>query len=592
LDGIPLAIELAAARVKVLSAEQIASRLDDRFRLLTGGSRTAFPRHQTLHALIDWSYGLLSEPERMLFRCLSVFRGGWRLEASEAVCPCGGQAEIEVLDLLVGLVNKSLVSIEIKDGEVQRYRMLETIRQYSHEKLVEAGEVVQMCNRHLEYFATYAEFMEKKLRSSTYLDALEHLDTEIDNHRAALAWAFGGGGTQRSWQNVKITDGLRLANALGRYWMNRGLFQEGHDWLRKALAMPVDVGRMLSLRAWAYIHAGILSNEVGSQSTAQQLFGESVILFRQSDNRPGLALALIQYGKMLADVYPSIPHPVNYASGIAHIEEGIAIIEELGDISNLGEAFIAKAYIAYTHKDYKTQQTMLKKSIACFEKAGDFLTTEYLKGSLAWNALYQGDYETARRLYEYYLEFCRKVNNKIEIAHVLQWLGLIAIFRKNLTQAENCFQEDMYIFKEIGILGGVVWVLRWIGGINYYQGHVTRAKELFLESQSLGHTLHYDDRYGDPGGNLEFVLWMGVIAKNLGQITLAARFLGAVEAVEETFFQHSHPYSYWLHEQITGKERSALDGVTFAAAWTEGRKLTLEQVLEEALDFCHQNMPP
>jgi non-specific serine/threonine protein kinase len=204
LDGMPLAIELAAARVRVLAVEQIAARLDDRFRLLTGGSRTVLPRHQTLRAAMDWSYDLLSEPERALFRRLSVFAGGWTLEAAEAICPGEGIEAAAVLDLLTSLVDKSLVLVETRTGEA-RYRLLETIRQYSRNRQGRSGEAATVQRRHRDWYLALAERAEAELRGPRQETWLERLEVEHDNLRAALEWSAGQPATDAE---------MRLAGAL------------------------------------------------------------------------------------------------------------------------------------------------------------------------------------------------------------------------------------------------------------------------------------------------------------------------------------------------------------------------------------------
>ena len=208
LDGIPLALELAAARVRMLTAEQIAARLDDRFRLLTGGSRTALPRQQTLRALIDWSYDLLSEPERLLFCQLSVFAGGWTLEAAEAVCP-----DLDVLELLAQLVKKSLVVAEERgDTAETRFRLLETIRQYARDKLLETGRGRAVRDRHLDYYLKFAEAGEFNIYGPQRLEWVDRCEMEHDNFRAALQWGLD--------HNVEAA--LRLGGALAVFWGTRG----------------------------------------------------------------------------------------------------------------------------------------------------------------------------------------------------------------------------------------------------------------------------------------------------------------------------------------------------------------------------------
>jgi len=266
LDGIPLALELAAARLRTLSVEQIATRLDDSFRLLTGGTRTALPRQQTLRALIDWSYNLLSEPEKILFRRLAVFVGGVTLEAAESVCSGEGIEPGDVLDLLDHLVDKSLI-ISVQDGRETRYRRLETIRQYAREKFVDSGEGATYRNRHLAYFLKWVQSMEPGLRGPQQVELLNRLENEIDNLRVALEWA----------QDSNPASGLQLASMLKWFWHMCNLFEEGAGWLENLLAASEKSGAepdpLLKARSLSVL--AFLSRWSGNMQTAMASVSES-----------------------------------------------------------------------------------------------------------------------------------------------------------------------------------------------------------------------------------------------------------------------------------------------------------------------------
>lgn len=256
LDGMPLAIELAAARVKTLSVEEIAMRLDDCFRLLTGGSRTALPRQQTLRATMDWSYDLLTEEERVLFRRLAVFAGGWTLEAAESVgsdqlvvdsnlptptpLRFGGYSDhyprSTILDTRARLVDKSLVIVEEQNGQT-RYRMLETIRQYAREKLTKSGEASVVQKRYVDFFMKLAEEAEPKLKGADQAAWLQRLEREHDNLRAVLQWPTEGGA---------LEVGLRIASALRQLWNIHGYLSEGRGWLERLLAVAESNSRSSS----------------------------------------------------------------------------------------------------------------------------------------------------------------------------------------------------------------------------------------------------------------------------------------------------------------------------------------------------------
>jgi predicted ATPase/class 3 adenylate cyclase len=271
LDGIPLAIELAAARTNVLTPAEIARRLDDRFSLLVRGNRSAPPRQQTLRATMDWSHELLAEQERVLFRRLATFVGGWSLEAAEAVCGIDRIRPGDVLELLSGLVSKSLVVTDRSAGET-RYRMLETIRQYALTRLAEAYEAASLKARHRDHFLALAERAEQELFRAQQVD-WNRLTAELDNLRAALEWSLAE------------TDGgeaaLRLTGALGEFWDMHGDYSEGSRWLALALAKAADASP--GSRARALIAAGLLTSRRGEYSAARRLYEEGLTLARRAD---------------------------------------------------------------------------------------------------------------------------------------------------------------------------------------------------------------------------------------------------------------------------------------------------------------------
>lgn len=283
LDGIPLAIELAAARVKLLRAEQIAARLNDRFRLLTSGSR-AVPRHQTLEALIDWSYELLAPAEQRLLRWLSVFAGGFTLDSVEAVC--AKEDDGDVLQLLAQLVNKSLVVTEREPRKEARYHLFATIHQYAQEKLEEAEEAKSVREGHLDYFLQLAEMAEPLLHSGEQLIWLERLEAEHDNLRAALTWSL-------EEPDGDLESGLRLATTLVPFWIMRSHLREARRWLNPALQRRHGVSP--SVRARLLCNAGRLWSERG-QADPTALLQESLALYRRLEDKRGIACSLLWLG--------------------------------------------------------------------------------------------------------------------------------------------------------------------------------------------------------------------------------------------------------------------------------------------------------
>ncbi len=281
LDGIPLAIELAAARINALSVDQIDERLQDRFRLLTGGARTALARQRTLEATVQWSYQLLSEQERVLLSRLSVFPAGWTLEAAEKVCGGDGIDEGDMLDLLSRLVSKSLVTLESQAGADRRYRLLETVRHYARERLVEMGSADRLRGKHFEFFFNEFRGAQTALQGHEQVRWLKRLRLEQDSVRAALEWAIAPGTADKA---------LELAGALFWYWTKRGAFAEGRQWLERALALNPDVRG--SVRARALIGLGHMFYFQGHIAEVADLGAEALPLARAEGDTWATVFAL------------------------------------------------------------------------------------------------------------------------------------------------------------------------------------------------------------------------------------------------------------------------------------------------------------
>jgi predicted ATPase/class 3 adenylate cyclase len=348
LDGIPLAIELAAARVKVISVEQISKRLDDRFRLLTGGARTALPRQQTLRALIDWSYDLILENERLLLCRLSVFAGGWALEAAEEVCAGNGIESYEILDLLSQLVNKSLVVVQDSQSGETRYRMLETIRQYAREKLLEVGGGEIIRDRHLAYFVKLAVQAEPELHYSNQVFWLNRLDEEIDNFRMAIEWAL----------TKDVEAGLRIAAIPWRFWLGRGYFQEVGAWLQSLLEQYKMIDA-LHAQALA-IHSSCIFRQ-GNFPEAVRLAKQSVEMARTVSDQRTEALSLAFLGVTMTI-------QGNMAEGGPLLEQALAIYRSLGD--KIGQAGTTE-WLSANNKDMERALAYAQESVALAREMGD-----------------------------------------------------------------------------------------------------------------------------------------------------------------------------------------------------------------------------
>src|SRR5919107_1411782 len=400
LDGIPLAIELAAARARVLSAEQIASRLEDDFRLLRTESRTALPRQQTLRATIDWSHELLSEQERVLFRRLSVFAGGWLLEAAEAVCAGDGLELHAMLDLLSRLVDKSLGLVAGQQGGEAGYRLLETVRQYGQEKLNESGEEPTIKRHHADFFLKFAEQVEPKINSKDRSLWLERLEVEHDNLRAALAWS--------SEEEAEGETALRLAGALSWFWFHREYWSEWRGWLDRALATQESTGgpRRTAARAKALSSGGFLNWMQGDQTTARSQLEESVTLWRGVGDKQGLAQAL----RFLSGSFES---QGEYALARPLAEESVELFREGEDKFGLAITLSRLGITALAQGDHVAAQAALEEGVAiCREIEDDWALALALR-NLGIGAFRQGDYEQAVVHLRESLEVLRDTGNPL-----------------------------------------------------------------------------------------------------------------------------------------------------------------------------------
>jgi len=472
LDGIPLALELAAARVKLLRVEEIAARLDDRFRLLTSGSRTALPRHQTLQALIDWSHDLLSENERLLLRHLSVFAGGWTLEAAESVCEDENIQKHEMLDLLTQLVNKSLILVEHKQGQETRYHMLETIRQYAREKLWAAGEGESMRRRHLAYFVDLAERAEPNLRAFGMVMWLDRLEMELDNIRFALEYAL----------ESDIEAQLRTASALLWFWHIRGHRNEGIDWLERGLPIeitergdqPLNSSRAM-IRGKALNTSGILMAMFFNMEKAPERLEESLSLFQNlgDEGKQGAAYAL--WG--LAGSTPAHNMPVR-----SLLEQSLALFREIGDKFGTAECLMSLAgYLSADEGDYRQASIVAEEQLALRSEIGDEDGIAIALDNLSGLAFEQGDYKRAIALHEESLSIFRSLKNKWAIGYGLSTFADVVMWQGDYEGAKNIYQEVLAFAQDISDAFLSAYGSYSLAGLIWLQGNYTAATEMIMD---------------------------------------------------------------------------------------------------------------
>ncbi len=438
LDGIPLALELAAARVRTLPVEQIAERLDDRFRLLTAGSRAAVPRHQTLRATIDWSYDLLTEPERTVLRRLSVFAGGATLGAAESVCAGDPVDPFDLLDLLGRLVEKSLVFTDPTATEA-RFRLLETVREYARGRLVEAGEGGPTQRRHRDwYLALVDEVSPAFFRGPEPVEALRRLDREHDDLRAALEWCLDQPGEGRA--------GLRIAAGLWRYWEIRGHVTEGRGWLARMSEAAGD--EVSSLRADALTGAGNLALMQGDFRAASTFHEASLALHRQIGDQRSVAYAannLANAALQLGD----------HERARSLYEEAVALTRELGDVRGTAFGSINLADVLAREGETAAAQELQEEILASIRQLGDRWTEAFALDTFALASGRSGDPEVARSLHIEALAILEEIGDRRGVARVLAQLANLALSAGDTVRARGLFRQSLAIRQELGDMPGL-----------------------------------------------------------------------------------------------------------------------------------------
>ena len=467
LDGLPLAIELAAARVRLLRVEQIVARLNDRFRLLTGGSRTVQPRQQTLRAALDWSHDLLSKPEQTLLRRLSVFAGGFTLEAVEGICAGPELDAAQALDLLAQLVDKSMVLVETADSgaAVARYRLLESIREYCHERARAAGEVVWLRGRHQAWFLALAEEAQRRGGGPEQVAWLDRLETEYDNLQAALGWR-----DQDPASNVLR---LRLGGALWRFWEVRGRLREGRDWLE---AILTEAGHDApAARAGALNGAGNLARDVGDYERGAAHHTEALGLRRQIGDPRDIARSLNNLGVIAHD-------RARYAEAEAFFSEAIQSWRAAGDdellpltLNNLGRTRRFQG-------DFERAVVLGQEALVLFRANDHAWGTAQELSNLADTALYQGDLASARPLYEESLRLRRLVGDRRGIGVALNSLALLRGRTGELDVARELAAEALALRRDLGDRRGIGGSLFALGCVALWGGDLDQAEHLARES--------------------------------------------------------------------------------------------------------------
>jgi predicted ATPase/DNA-binding SARP family transcriptional activator/DNA-binding CsgD family transcriptional regulator len=520
LEGLPLAIELAAARIKLLPPNALLDRLSERFKLLTGGPREFSERQRTLRSTIEWSYELLEEGEKALFGRLSVFSGGATLEAIEKMCDAPGVLSVDALDGASSLLEKSLLGQEEGVEGEPRLVMLETIREYAQERLEESGEAETIKRAHAEYFLALAEIAEPKLWGPEDAAWLDRLEREHDNMRAALTW---------SMEHDEVELALRLSGALRWFWDTAGYYSEGRSWLEAAL------GR---------------EGPASAEARAKALAGVSWLAGGQGDLDRAEAAA----------------------------QEGIKLSTE-AEIRSVVSADFKNvlAEVARNRGDHERAARLIEESLALYREAGDKPGIAWALNSLANVSDNRGDHERAKDLYQEGLALSREIGGARPIGVYLSDWGYALLLEGDLEGATALNQEAADLFRAQGRGGGLQYVLDNLGWAALLQGNHERAETVHEECLMLCQEL------GDRTIVAESLEGLGCVAGAKGDPERAARLFGTAEALREAVGYQQEPRQRALRAPYLEAARSQLTEAAWEKAFMEGRTMGLEEAVEYAL---------
>ena len=522
LEGIPLAIELAAARVRSLSVADINLRLEDRYKLLTSGGRVVLERQQTLRALVDWSYDLLNEDEQRVFNRLSVFAAGFDLTASEEVCGIEPLSADDVLDLLSSLVEKSLVQLDERDGST-RYRMLETIRDYAVEKLHQSGDHPTTAARHCDHYFALAKKIRDGLEGADQPGWIRRGEVELDNMRAAISLALAGG--------ADPILAVKLAVTMTPFWMLRGYLSEGRGVVRAAMALPAVQASDL-VQAHAAYAGAVLATGQGDHGEAQSMLESCLVRYRRLGNEVEVAatLSMLAIARLQAG---------DAAGAEAREREALALFRELGDRCGEAIGLLHLGQIAVYVGDGVLAESSLKGCLRIAQALEDSEVEGEAELRLGENAFESGRPDDARRHLERSLTICREAADRRGEAHALGWLGKTDLAAGNVEAARSRLGEALQTFRKAEMREEL---------LDSLEDHAELARRI---------------------GNLELAVHISAVAENYrGRLDLARSPKGE---------------SRW--QARLAALRSALPDVLFADIWEEGSHADFSAAVLDALSI-------
>ena len=561
LDGIPLAIELAAARVKALTVHQIASRIDDCYRLLTRGSPVVLERHQTLRAAIDWSYNLLDADERKLLSRLSVFMGGLTLEAAEQVCS-RQEGEFDVLDVLSDLIDKSLVIMD-ESGVEARYHLLETTRQYALEKLFESKEVEFWRNQHLAYFLDLAEEGSSEITGPHQAEVIDRLDAELDNFRAALDWCVS---------NHYVESALQMLGALGWAWDMRGYYNEVRSWFEK-IRMQGNCDDYPEVYARLLNHLGRFAADFDRLPNAESILEESRTIWLRLGNRgeQGLADVLCWLGM-------NAHNKGNLDQAESFYEKSLAVAQESNNQRTIGGTKMFLGIIEQQRGQIASAQHLYEESLDLSQRAGDLLVISLSGANMAGLFLEQGNYEKARPL----LDQALNINEKLQFRFGLRgtWINFAELYRRegDYVRAEQCIEKSMSLSRDLGLHEQIGYNVYLMGLLALHRNDYSSAALYFIEYFDLEHV------FEEKISLFRFITSTSAVAGGTDQPERCAKLFGAAQMVLESISDFRvDPFDRAEFDRHIQIARDQLGNSRFEALSRKGHSMSIEQAIELAI---------
>ena len=642
LDGLPLAIELAAVRTKLLSPQALLARLPGRFKLLTGGAQDLPVRQQTLRSAIDWSYNLLTEAEQILFARLGAFVGGWTIEAAEAICNADGDLRIVVLDGLQSLLDKSLLQHMAPLDGVPRFMMLETIRAYALERLCERGELDTLHRHIAHYFLALVTTAEPALHGPEQEVWLLRLEAEAANLRSVLAWSLTAA------DGVEM--GLRLAAALGPFWSLREAEHEGREWLERMLARP-EAGRRTSARAKALYQAGEMAGKQHDFGAAHNLQAESLAISTALADKRGMAYASDGLGRLFAcqrdleraqalyteslALFEEVGDRWGRARALIHLAttlskqgnhdralqlagESLTLCRELGDRNAIAFVLTDLGWIKLACGDHDAAAALFAESLARYRALTAWGGFVWAMDSLGEVLLQRGDYAGAERLFEEHVTLCQNAGYTAGIAWVRGMLGYAALLQGNYVRAAAAYTNSLELYRALRQRGPLAWALFGLGEAVMWQGDLVRATQLFAESLALyrevedsrgtiaarcrlgyvailqgDYRVGYDRlveslalrRTSDDKRDIALSLeGLAMAAVEQGNAERALHLAGAADALRKSISARLSGVERAKLELRLGQVRQAVASEASESAWMEGQAMSLEQAIAYALE--------